>query len=137
MEQKEYYIHDFIEDYPDQEDEDIQWKISCRQEFFRNFKVKRSEKIPKKGEFYKHQKMFLRYMVPYDKLFLIHGTGTGKTGSIINMTEYYRRNEPGRFKKVFVLEPGPPTVNDFQEQIVKLSSDDYYKKRIGKYGSRR
>ena len=29
-----YYIHDMIEDYDDQYDEDIQWKTSRRKEFF-------------------------------------------------------------------------------------------------------
>ena len=31
---KDFQVHEFIEDYPPQEDEDIQWKITERKEFY-------------------------------------------------------------------------------------------------------
>ena len=40
MEQEKYHIHDFIENYEDYYNEDIQWKTTCRKEFLelRGFK---------------------------------------------------------------------------------------------------
>jgi len=129
MEQKEYHIHDFIENYEDYHNEDIQWKTACRKEFLelRGFK---KEKPPEPGKFFKHQDLFFRYGRFHDRILNIHETGTGKTGSIINLTEYLRKNEPDRIKRVYVLEPGPPTVEDFKDQLIKLSSDESYKRLL-------
>ena len=123
-------IHNFIEDYKEQEYEDIQWDIATRKEF-NDLSGKPTEQVPEKGSYYNHQNIILRYMRQYDKIFSIHETGTGKTGSMINTAEYFRKNEPGRVKKVYVLEPGPNTVDDFKDQIIKLSGDKCYtNKRI-------
>lgn len=121
-----YYLHDLIEDYEDQKNEDIQWNISQRKEFY-DLRGSSKEKQPLPGEFFNHQNLFLRYAREYDRIFNIHDTGTGKTGSVINLAEYYRTQDPGKIKKIIVLEPGPPTVEDFKDQIIKLSSDDFYK----------
>ena len=121
-----YYLHDLIEDYEDQRVEDIQWKVSERKEF-NELKGSAKEKPPVQGEFFNHQNLFKRYARQYDRVFNIHETGTGKTGSVINLAEYYRIYDPNKIKKVIVLEPGPPTVEDFKDQIIKLSTDDFYK----------
>ena len=120
-----YYIHDMIEDYDDQYDEDIQWKTASRKEFY-ELKGKVREKKPEPGEFFSHQNLFKRYAIQYDRIFNIHETGTGKTGSIISLCEHYRVKEPGKIKRFIILQPGPPTVEDFKEQIVKLAIDDFY-----------
>ena len=120
-----YYIHDMIEDYDDQYDEDIQWKTASRKEFF-ELKGSTREKKPDPGEFFSHQDLFLRYGIQYDRIFNIHETGTGKTGSVINLCEHYRVRDPGKIKKFIILQPGPPTVDDFKDQIVKLAIDDFY-----------
>jgi hypothetical protein len=121
-----YHIHDLIEDYDEQNNKDIQWNTTERKEFY-ELKGTATEKQPSPGEFFKHQDLFLRYAKQYDRIFSIHDTGTGKTGSMINLAEYYRTKEPGKIKKVIVLEPGPPTVDDFKDQIIKLSTDDFYR----------
>ena len=114
-----------IEDYADQYDGEIQWKTASRKEFF-ELKGKTQEKKPDPGEFFSHQNLFLRYAIQYDRIFNIHETGTGKTGSIINLCEHYRVKEPGKIKRFIILQPGPPTVEDFKDQIVKLAVDDFY-----------
>ena len=40
-----YHIHDFIEDYPEQLDKDIQWKIATREEFHELEATGETEKI--------------------------------------------------------------------------------------------
>jgi hypothetical protein len=117
-------LHNFIEDYPCQNDDDIQWKTACRKEF--NELVSKARKNQKYGKFFYHQEVFLRYVRQYDRIFNIQATGTGKTGSLINVAEFYKKNRQEGIKRIFVLEPGPPTVEDFKSQIKKLSDPDDY-----------
>ena len=103
-----YYLHDMIPSYTDQNNEDIQYQTSERREFY-ELKSSVKEKPPEDGGFFLHQNLFMRYARQYDRIFNIHETGTGKTGSIINLAEHYKNNEPGKIKKFIILEPGPPT----------------------------
>ena len=116
-------LHNFIPDYKCQNNEDIQWETARRYEF--NELSSKSDRAQKKGRFFYHQELFLRYLRQYDKIFNIQGTGTGKSGSIINVAEYYKSRDEG-IKRVFVLQPGPPTVKDFKNQIIKLSDPKEY-----------
>jgi hypothetical protein len=70
-------MDDYIETYPSQYDPDIQEKTSVKQEFI-EVNGKPTEKTPKRGEKYRHQEFFLRYMRQYDRLFKFDNTGTGK-----------------------------------------------------------
>ena len=56
----------------------------------------------------------------YDRLFIIHETGTGKTGSFIN---YALQSKEYENKSIIVLQPGPPTVDDFKNQVKKFDRD--------------
>ena len=118
-----YQLHDFIEDYVCQDNNDIQWKTACRYEF--NELISRSDKAEKKGRFFHHQELFLRYLRQYNKIFNIQGTGTGKSGTVINIAEFYKSHSEG-IKRVYVLQPGPPTVKEFKKQIIKLSDPREY-----------
>ena len=127
MDQTEFNIHDFIENYEDYYDPDIQWKTTSRKEFL-ELQGDKKEKPPGLGQFFKHQDLFFRYARIHDRIFNIHETGTGKTGSLINLTEFFRKNYPKKIKRVFVLQPGPATVDDFKDQLIKLSSSEEFKK---------
>ena len=116
-------FHDYIINYALQNDKDIQLKTSLRQEFF-ELKGDAVEGVPKKGEFFKHQDLFTRYLRQYDRIFNIHETGTGKTGSIIDAAETFRKNYIG-IDRVVIIEPGKPTLDDFKSQIVKFFPEEY------------
>ena len=111
-------FHDYIINYALQNDQDIQLKTSLRQEFF-ELKGGAQENVPKPGEFFKHQDLFTRYLRQYDRIFSIHETGTGKTGSIIDSAETFRKQFVG-IERVVIIEPGKPTLDDFKSQIVKF-----------------
>jgi len=127
MDQTEFNIHDFIENYEDYTDPDIQWKTTSRKEFLELQGDKR-EKPPELGKFFKHQDLFFRYARIHDRILNIHETGTGKTGSFVNLTEFFRKKYPNKVKRVYVLQPGPATVDDFKDQLIKLSTSDDFKK---------
>ena len=116
-------LHDFIDDYVCQNNSDIQWQTASRYEFY-SLRSK-ANKAEKKGRFFYHQEVFLRYLRQYNRIFNIQGTGTGKSGSIINVAEFYKAHNEG-IKRVYVLQPGPPTVKDFKRQIKKLSDPKEY-----------
>jgi len=116
-------FHDYVANYALQNDKDIQLKTSLRQEFF-DLRGGAKEEVPERGEFFKHQNLFTRYLRQYDRIFNIHETGTGKTGSIIDAAETFRKEFIG-IKRVLVIEPGKPTLDDFKSQIVKFFPDIY------------
>jgi len=114
---------DHIPNYLPQNDENIQIDTSIREEFYQ-LRGAATESIPKPGEFFKHQNLFARYIRQHDRILNIHETGTGKTGSIINAAEMFRETPLG-IKRVVVIEPGAPTLEDFKSQIVKFFPEKY------------
>jgi hypothetical protein len=70
-------MQDYIGIYPDQYDPDIQRKISVKREFS-ILNGTPTEPIPVRGEKYKHQESFLRFMRSYDRIFNFSSTGSGK-----------------------------------------------------------
>ena len=127
---KNFELHDFIEDYDCQNNNDIQWSTASRKEFY-DLASKRN-KQEKVGRFFNHQEVLLRYIRQYDRIFNIQATGTGKSGGIINVAEFYKKNNEG-IKRVYVIEPGPSTVEEFKKQIQKLSDpEDYTNEKIKK-----
>lgn len=74
------------------------------------------EDVPARGDLYRHQKLFQRFLRQYDKCLNIQETGTGKTCALVGLAEYFRNNQ-GTIRKVYVLERGPSTINEFTNQI--------------------
>ena len=118
-----YELHNFIEDYPCQNDPDIQWNIASRKEF--NEFISDKDKLEKVNRFFKHQQLFLRYIIQYDRILNIQATGTGKSGTVINAAEHFKKSG-SNIKRVYILETGPATIQDFKNQIKKLSDADEY-----------
>lgn len=110
-------FEDYIVDYPREDDPDLQRKLTLREEFHELRAIKNEEQKP--GGFFKHQRIFARYMRYYDRVFNIHETGTGKTGSVIATAEMFKRLKIG-IRKVVILFPGKFTLQDFQMQLVKF-----------------
>ena len=119
---------DFIPVYPDLEDPEIQWKISKKKEFAELTALIR-EPPPKRGEYYRHQKLFMRYLRQYDRCLNIQETGTGKTCAFVALAEYYKVHRQ-EIKRVYVLEKGPSTKNDFKHQIVHNCTAGEYETKM-------
>jgi hypothetical protein len=129
---KDFQVHDFIEDFPSQYDEDIQWKVTERKEFYELVSTPGGkDNLPtlsskdKVGRFFNHQEFLLRYARQYDRIFNIQATGTGKSGGIINLAEFYKKNNYG-IKRIYVIQPGSSTKDSFKEQIKTLSDPGEY-----------
>lgn len=113
----------FIPVYPSQNDPNIQTLTTNKKEFLEK-KALLFEPEPKKGEKYNNQEFFLRYMIPYDKIFIIDDTGTGKSCKFNNLASYFRKYL-SVYKRVYILEKGQNTIDDMAHQIVYRCSSDY------------
>lgn len=112
----------FIPVYPEDNEVDIQRIIANKREFL-EVAGTITEPKPKRGQYYKHQKALLRYMKYHDRMLVVHETGTGKTCSLVAISEYYRKNAD--IKQVYILEKGDTTKEEFKKQIVcSCTSED-------------
>jgi hypothetical protein len=112
----------FIPVYPEDNEVDIQRIIANKREFL-EVAGTITEPKPLRGQYYKHQKALLRYMRYHDRMLVVHETGTGKTCSLVAISEYYRQN--GGINQVYILEKGDTTKEEFKKQIVcSCTSED-------------
>ena len=86
---KDYFqLEDLLAYYPPHDTPDIQTIFTSKKEF-NELKSVPNEPPPKKGEYYKHQKLIQRFMRAVDKLLIIHEAGTGKTCTMLSVSEFY------------------------------------------------
>ena len=86
---KDYFqLEDLLAFYPPQDKPDIQTIMTAKKEF-NELKATPNEPPPKKGDFFKHQKLIQRFMRAVDKLLIIHEAGTGKTCTMLAVSEFY------------------------------------------------
>lgn len=108
-------IDDFVPAYPEQNHPYIQSIVAHKKEFA-ELAALPVEPIPKRGQFYRHQKLFMRYLRQYDRCLNFRETGTGKSCDLIALVEFLKENPT--YKKAFILERGDATKDEFRNQIV-------------------
>lgn len=134
-------LDDFVYSYPDVDDPRFQTLISAKEEF-RELSTLPREPTPKRGEFFKHQKMIHRYMLMYDKLLLTHRTGTGKSCAIGGTSEFFKEAlihatadifsryilpQRTSIKKAVILVRGKVLIEEFKREIIcKCSQPGVY-----------
>jgi hypothetical protein len=86
---KDYFqLEDLLAYYPPSDTSHIQTIFTSKKEF-NELKSSANEPPPKKGEFFKHQKLIQRFMRAVDKLLILHEAGTGKTCTMLAVSEFY------------------------------------------------
>lgn len=126
MEQR-IQLEDLIPEYPSVDEENFQRKISSRWEFA-EMASSADEAPPKKGDFFKHQKLIQRFMLQYNRLMILHETGTGKSFLIGAVGETLRKSyHEGRgIKRVLVLVTGDTQKIDMINLLVCRSTNGEY-----------
>ena len=133
-EENDFELSDFIAVYPELSSnvKDFQTLISAKKEF-QELASSIKEPTPIPGVYYKHQELILRYMRAYDRLLLLHKTGTGKTCAFDAVIEYFKRVklglEPGgtNLKKAYIFTRGDALVKELRKQIAcKCNAQDVY-----------
>jgi hypothetical protein len=116
-------LEDFIPIYPDSDEPNIQAQLTMKKEF-QELASSMREELPVGGGLYKIQKLYVRWMLAYDRSFNISETGVGKSGMIISLREALKKQN-GNIKHCYVLQK-PTTVESFKQQILcKFTNGDY------------
>jgi DNA polymerase III delta prime subunit len=136
-------IKDFS--YPNPEDDNIQTKIFKKREFFyhqiepRN-KMQTYEEVKNyrdnicRGEFkLREQQAILSNLInpntPYKGLLIMHGTGTGKTGTAIAIAEQFKDQIKKYNTKIYFLTFGANGKETFKSELLKFTGETYLKNR--------
>ena len=139
-------LEDLVYTYPEYNDEAIQREISEKEEF-REIRATVSERVPKPGELYSHQKFLKRLMLQYDVQLVMWGAGLGKTCGYVAVTEHYkaiaaaleeirRESEIDQglfppYKRVYILVKGQNLIDETKHQILcKCTDGDYITEQI-------
>ena len=126
--------HEFI-DYPGFGDPDFYGKISNKWEYLNNATSLKTEK-EKTAQYFPHQVLLRNYIspdTPYERILLYHETGTGKTCSAIAIAEGFLESQNHAARKIFVLVPGPSTMNNFQSELMSKCTTNKYHTFIRNY----
>lgn len=121
-------LEDLLADYPPDDTPGIQTIITGKKEFAELASGTR-EPAPKPGQYYKHQKLVLRFMRMSDNLLMIHDPGTGKTCTVTAVSEFFKRQHQlgqTRIKRAYFLTRGRSTKQDLRNQILcKCTAGEY------------
>lgn len=135
-------LRDFFYYYPSQFSEDIQQLIHEKKEFRELASNPEDVNVLPGNIYYRHQEFIRRFMSVYDRLLLIHRTGTGKSCSafasseqfkidilseFLDFHEAYFHNRKSLIKKVYVLTRGK-LINEelIQQLICKCTPLNYF-----------
>lgn len=145
MSDEHLQLDDLVYSYPDQYDPNIQTIISSKQEF-RELASTLTEPPPPSGSLYRHQTLIQRYMLVYDRLLLIHRTGTGKSCAAFGTSEQFKISLAGaisdfiltyikpqrtHIKHIYVLTRNELLVNELRYQLAcKCTKGDYLTDRV-------
>ena len=132
--------------YPDPNDPDFLTKIFKKREFFYH-KVPERKKLETYEEVQKYREQncregeiipreqqaivpnFISPNTPYKGVILMHGTGSGKTGSAILIAEQFKEQVKKYNTKIFVIVPGPNTRDNFKNEILTWTGETYLKNK--------
>ena len=132
--------------YPDPNDPDLLTKIFKKREFFyhkvpERKKLETYEEVQKyrdqncrEGEIIPREQQaivpnFISPNTPYKGVILMHGTGSGKTGSAILIAEQFKEQVKKYNTKIFVIVPGPNTRDNFKNEILTWTGETYLKNK--------
>lgn len=121
-----FKIEDFISSYPDVNTPNLQTLLTDKREL-NELAPPLVEAPPGRCEFYKHQELFSRIFLQYDKILLMDRTGTGKSISMIHASENIHRlvtgvrtamdSLPQIHRSIFLVK-GDILAEEFKQQLV-------------------
>ena len=132
--------------YPEPDNPDLLAKIFKKREFFYH-KVPERKKMETYEEVQKYRDQncrdgeiipreqqaiipnFISPNTPYKGVILMHGTGSGKTGSAILIAEQFKEQVKKYNTKIFVIVPGPNTRDNFKNEILTWTGETYLKNK--------
>lgn len=125
-------LDDFVYTYPNYHVDNIQQILTGKEEF-NQLKINATEIVPARGKLFKHQLLIKRFMLEYDRLLVMHQTGTGKTcaavataeqfmngvvGATFDFVHQYIKPEKTYIKKIYFLTSSDTLIEEFKKQLV-------------------
>jgi len=143
-EKKLKLVKDFS--YPETNDQELLTKIFKKREYYyhkvpERAKMETYEEIQKyrdqncrEGEILPREQQsiipnFINPNTPYTGVILMHGTGSGKTGSAILIAESFKEQVKKYNTKIYVIVPGPNTRDNFKTEILNWTGETYLKNK--------
>ena len=132
--------------YPEPNDPELLTKIFRKREFYYH-KVPDREKMEtyedvqkyrdqncREGEILAREQQaivpnLINQNTPYSGVILMHGTGSGKTGSSILIAEGFKEQIKKYNTKIYVIVPGPNTRDNFKNEILNWTGETYLKNK--------
>lgn len=127
-----YEISSYFVQYPEIENNKYFNSYISRKIEFSELKSDIKEAPPKIGEYYNHQIFAARYMITYDRLFVVDDPGTGKSCLLTLIAEFlkeeFMKNEsdPTKIREAIILTRGPTLVYSLKEQIACKCTNHIY-----------
>ena len=132
--------------YPEVENPDFLYKIFKKREFNYHYvpqrdKMKNYDDVKnyraancKKGEIEAREQQailpnFMNPNTPYKGVILMHGVGSGKTMTAIQVAEGFKEQVKKYNTKIYVLVPGPNTRENFKKELINTTGDTYLKNK--------
>lgn len=132
-------LSDLLESYMSQFTPGFQEQFTAKKEFAELSSDIKERLEPGRGKYFKHQRLYQRFLRAYDDLLILDNAGVGKSCSILGFTEYvikeiakYRSNPYGtdekvtHYKRMVVLVKGKNLKNEFRNQLICRCSDGHY-----------
>jgi hypothetical protein len=130
--------------YPEQNDRNIQFEVYQKKEFYNNriqerrvyktyddIKEHRDELCdPSKFKPHPYQSLlpnFINTETPYKGLIVMHGLGSGKTITGINISERFIKQCQKYRTKIYVLIPGPIIKENWKQALLTQTGESYMK----------
>ena len=132
--------------YPELDDPDFLSKIFRKREFYyhrvpQRDKMNNYEEVKtyradncKKGSVEAREQQailpnFINPDTPYKGVILMHGVGSGKTMTAIQVAEGFKEQVKKYNTKIYVLVPGPNTRENFKKELINTTGDTYLKNK--------
>ena len=140
-------LEDLVYAYPAQDDPLIQQLVTAKKEFADEASSV-TERRPPRGELFKHQRLIKKFMLAYDRILLIHRTGTGKScaafgsseqftlglaNAVYDFINLYLKPQRTHITHVYVLTKGRTLVNELKYQLAcQCTGGQYVTDRVEK-----
>jgi len=128
-------LSDFLESFPSIYNENIQEQITSKYEFLELSSTMNESKPSKRGEYYKHQKLYHRYLRNVNRFLILDETGTGKSCSVLGFMEEVRkaRDSPNKDFRLSYLTKNiiiGAQKNEIKNQLICKCSDKELEDKI-------
>ena len=139
-------MEEFFYYYPESSDPHIQEILTSKKEFY-DLASSPGDNRPYEKILFRYQELIKRFLFVYDRLLLMHRTGTGKScsafgsseqfkvtliKSITDAAELYGTTERTHIKKVYVLTRGKIIIEELKKQLVCkcTESKEYFTQNV-------